>query len=1004
MAKETKKKAPPVKQGHSYDASTIKVLEGLDAVRKRPAMYIGSTGTSGLHHLVYELVDNSVDEALAGYCNTINVTIHIDNSVTVEDNGRGIPVDMHTTEKVSAAEVVMTKLHAGGKFEHSAYKISGGLHGVGASVVNALSSELHLEIRRDGKVYEQSYKGGAPKAPLKVIGKSDKTGTKITFTPSAETFETTEYNFETLSGRLREMAFLNKNIKITITDEKNDKSHEFCYEGGIQSFVEHLNKKKTPLHDKVIYFEAEKDDVVVEVAMQWNDGYNENIFSFANNINTHEGGTHLTGFKSALTRAVNQFANSTDLFKKVDKPPQGEDIREGLTAVVSVKVPNPQFEGQIKGKLGNSEVEGLVKQVVYEKLLSFCERHAPVARKIIGKAVEATRAREASRKARDLVRRKSALEGSALPGKLADCQERDPANCELYLVEGDSAGGCFSGDTRVALVDGRSLSFKELVGEHSAGKRNYCYTLGAENRIKIAEVLNPRRTKQKTSVVKVVLDSGAEVVCTPDHLFRTPDGRYTSASSLAPGAALAPLAFAKRILDQSGSLDEYESLRRSKRDSNLLKVDTFVERFFGGDRGQMLEAVKYHNHKVVRVEKIDKKTDVYDLEVGGTHNFALACGVFVHNSAKQGRDRRNQAVLPLKGKILNVEKARFDKMIGNEEIKTIITALGVGVGNEQERDVTKLRYHSIIIMTDADVDGSHIRTLLLTFFYRQMPEVITGGHLFIAQPPLYRVKRGKSEKYLKDDVMLEDHLIELGVDGLKVKSKTKEFSGKVLGRLVKQIVQYDKILDVVARKRDPRIIDVMVTVSSITPELLNKPKKIDAELDKIADHLKKIFPDSGDFEVESVNDPEHDSNKIIYKTIWRGSGRQTVIDVNFLESAEVKELKKLREAFKEAGAAPYIITKDDQKHEFVFLRMVREFVLKEGRSGQSIQRYKGLGEMNPGQLWETTMDPESRTLLKVKIEDAVEADSIFSILMGDQVEPRRDFIAKNALSVKNLDV
>ncbi len=816
--KEKEDVSGSVKKGHSYNASSIKVLEGLEAVRKRPAMYIGSTGVSGLHHLVYELVDNSIDEALAGYCTHIDVTIHIDNSVTVSDNGRGIPVDMHETEKVSAAEVVMTKLHAGGKFEHSAYKVSGGLHGVGASVVNALSEVYRLEIRRNGKLYEQTYKRGTPVAPLREFGKSDKTGTKATFKPDHEIFEITEYNFDTLSQRLRELAFLNKGVTITITDERSDKKHEFNYEGGIKSFVEHLNQKKTPLHNEVIYFEAQKDDIVVEIAMQWNDGYNENIFTFANNINTHDGGTHLVGFKSALTRAANQFANSSDLLKKVSEPPAGEDIREGLTAVVSVKIPNQQFEGQTKGKLGNSEVEGIVKQVVYEKLLAYFERNSSVTKKILTKAIDAARAREASRKARDLVRRKSALEAGTLPGKLADCQERDPKNCELYIVEGDSAGG----------------------------------------------------------------------------------------------------------------------------------------------------------------------------------------------SAKQGRDRRNQAILPLKGKILNVEKARFDKMLTNEEIRTMITALGIGVGEsaegDKQRDISKLRYHSIIIMTDADVDGSHIRTLLLTFFYRQMPEVVANGHLFIAQPPLYRVKKGKVEKYLKDDTTMEDYLIDLGVEGVKVKAKSKELAGKTLGKLVKQLIKYDKLLDVVKKRMDSRIVDVLVTVSGITPEILEKPKKIDEELDKIAEHIGEVFPEFGDFTVDVMADEEHQSNKIVYKTLQHGFQRVTVIDTDFLESAEVAELKKLREAFKEVGGGPYVIEKEDKKETFKFLRPIREYVLKEGKEGQMIQRYKGLGEMNPEQLWETTMNPESRTLLQVSVEDAVEADSIFTILMGDAVEPRREFIEQNALNVRNLDI
>lgn len=1231
------------KKGHTYDASSIKVLEGLDAVRKRPAMYIGSTGAAGLHHLVYEVVDNSIDEALAGYCNRVDVVIHTDNSVTVEDNGRGIPVDMHETEKVSAAEVVLTMLHAGGKFENSAYKVSGGLHGVGVSVVNALSEDLTLEIRRDGKVYQQGYKRGTPKAPLKAIGKSDKTGTKVTFKADSTVFETTEYSFDVLSKRLRELSFLNKGVTITILDERSDKKHEFKYDGGIGSFVEHLNAKKTPLHN-VIYFEAEKDKIIVEIAMQWNDGYQENIFSFANNINTIDGGTHVSGFKSALTRTMNAYAQKADLMKKLKEAPEGEDIREGLTAVISIKIPQPQFEGQTKAKLGNSEVEGIVKQVVNEKLGDFLERHGPVARKIITKATEAARAREAARNARNLVRRKSVLESGSLPGKLADCQERDPKHCELYLVEGDSAGGCFSGDTKVALADGRNVSFVDLVKEHEAGKKNYCYTIANNGSIEIAEIKHPRRTKSAAKVVKVLLDNNEEIVCTPDHLFRTPEGNYIRADKLEKGLSLAPLyrkhsklegritiegyemvfdavkkkwifthlladkynldagvylessgacrhhadfnklnnnpeniirmskedhlklhssmaektirrpdvieknkkirqtkeyrdrvsatmagmrdvlserakkqwenaaykefmkhkyldfyfgnesyraetlnrlneeqkkhwqdpknrkrqadrtkkyfdehpehreqhsafakaqwsdqelkkwrsektktqwtsdfrakrkdaynktyfentiSFAKTVLEKTGGLDKFDALRGKAGNKNLLKLETFVERFFDNDAVAMAEAVKNYNHKVVSVTSVSRRMDVYDLEVEGTHNFALASGVFVHNSAKQGRDRRNQAILPLKGKILNVEKARFDKMLSNEEIRLMITALGIGVGDETERDISKLRYHSIIIMTDADVDGSHIRTLLLTFFYRQMPEVITGGHLYIAQPPLFRVKKGKSEKYLKDEAAMEDFLVDLGVEDIKVKTKTKEISGKPLAKLVKQLIRYDKILDIVKRKRDSRIVDVLVTVSEITTELLEKPKKIDIELDKIAEHINAVFPDFGDFTVDVEPDPERESNKIVYKTLMHGFAKTTVIDSEFLDSPEVTELRKLRDAFREIGGAPFVIDKNGVKTESKFLRPIREFILKEGKEGHTIQRYKGLGEMNPEQLWETTMNPETRTLLQVRVDDAVEADEIFTVLMGDQVAPRREFIEQNALNARNLDI
>ncbi len=808
---------PYVKKGHSYDASKIKVLEGLEAVRKRPAMYIGSTGLPGLHQLVYEVVDNSVDEALAGFCTEINVIIHLDGSCTVIDNGRGIPVDMHDTEKVSAAEVVLTKLHAGGKFDDSAYKVAGGLHGVGVSCVNALSEWLKLEIRRDKNLYTQSYKCGKPDAPLKAAGKSDKTGTKVTFKPDKAIFEAVELSFDTLSQRLRELSFLNKGLKITIDDEREpDKRHEFKYEGGILSFVEYLNKRKEPLHGEPIYFEASRDRVIVEVAMQWNQGYQENIFSFANNINTRDGGTHLSGFKSAITRTINQYAQSNELLKKLSAQPEGEDVREGLTAVISVKLPNPQFEGQTKGKLGNSEVEGIVKQLVNDRLAEFLEREGPVARKIIGKIVDAARAREAARQARALVRRKSAMEAGGLPGKLADCQERDPKSSELYIVEGDSAGG----------------------------------------------------------------------------------------------------------------------------------------------------------------------------------------------SAKQGRDRRFQAILPLKGKILNVEKARFDKMLTSDEIRTLITALGTGIG-EQDFDISKLRYHRIILLADADVDGSHIRTLLLTFFYRQMHQLVENGHLYIGQPPLYRVKKGKTEKYLKDDFALEDYLIELGVEGIRVtpKGTKKEISGKTLTKVTKQLIKYSKILGLLKRKWDPRIIDSLVASSKLTPEMLSGAKtKIDAELDTIAEHLSKQYPELIDFKVDILDDTERGGSKVVYQTTWNGSPKETVIDSQLLTSPEVGELGALNKAFAELGKPPFEISHDGSETVMPNLQRVKDYVLTEGRKGQDVQRYKGLGEMNPEQLWATTLNPETRRLLQVKVDDSIEADNIFTVLMGDQVEPRREFIEQNALNVKNLDI
>lgn len=804
-----------VKKGHSYDASTIKVLEGLEAVRKRPAMYVGSTSTSGLHQLVYEVVDNAVDESLAGFCAEVNVTIHLDGSATIVDDGRGIPVDMHETEGISAAEVVLTKLHAGGKFENSAYKVSGGLHGVGVSCVNALSEWLKLEIRRDGKVYTQKYKRGNPEAPLKATGTSDKSGTKVTFKPDLEIFDSGDFSFDTLSQRLRELSFLNKGLKITIEDERaKDKCHEFKYDGGIISFVEYLNKRKAPLHPKPVYFESERDGVIVEVALQWNEGYKETIFSFANNINTRDGGTHLSGLRSALTRTLNQHANKKDLYKKLKGTPEGEDIREGLTAVISVKLPNPQFEGQTKGKLGNSEVEGIVKQIVNDQLGDFLERNPPVANKIVGKIVEAACAREAARAARNLVRRKSALEASTLPGKLADCQERKPESSELYIVEGDSAGG----------------------------------------------------------------------------------------------------------------------------------------------------------------------------------------------SAKSGRDRRFQAILPLKGKILNVEKARFDKMLASDEIRTIITALGTGIG-EKDFDIEKLRYHRVILLADADVDGAHIRTLLLTFFYRQMPQLVERGYLYIGQPPLYRVKKGKKEQYLKNDAALEDYLIDLGVEDISVAGKglEKPIAGKVLAKLTKKMIRYGQVLDLVRRRMDPRVVDAVVAAGGLD---LSKKKKarLDTALDEIAALIETRHPDVDDFKVDATEDKECDAMKVVYETTYTGFPRKTVIDAEFLVSADFKELTNLFEEFKLLGKAPYKIDHGGETTSADSIEELKEYILIEGRRGQDIQRYKGLGEMNPGQLWTTTLNPENRTLLQVHVDDAVEADAIFTVLMGDQVEPRREFIETNALSVRNLDI
>ena len=804
---------PP--QQDDYKADNIKVLEGLEAVRKRPGMYIGDTSERGLHHLVYEVVDNSIDEALAGHCDNIEVTIHIDNSVTVVDNGRGIPVDIHSTEGVSAAEVVLTKLHAGGKFDKSSYKVSGGLHGVGISVVNALSETLEIEIKRDGRVYQQSYRRGVPQDRLTEVGKSKERGTKVTFTPDTEIFETLEFSFDILSQRLRELAFLNSGVKITIEDERSQKKHEFFYKGGLLSFVEHLNRAKTAIHPKVVHFAGEKEGVEVEIAMQWNDGYSENVFSFANNINTAEGGTHLIGFKSALTRTVNSYAVEIGQLKKDDANLQGEDVREGLTAVVSVKVPEPQFEGQTKTKLGNSEVKGIVEALVNEKFFSYLSEHPADAKKIIAKGVEAARVREATRKAKDLARRKGALDSGSLPGKLADCQERDPALSEIYLVEGDSAGG----------------------------------------------------------------------------------------------------------------------------------------------------------------------------------------------SAKQGRDRRNQAILPLKGKILNVEKARFDKMLSSQEIRLMITALGTGV--KEDYDSAKLRYHSIIIMTDADVDGSHIRTLLLTFFYRQMPDLVEKGHLFIAQPPLYKVKRGKQERYLKDEATLEDHLIELGTENIRVRATNdgNGLTGQSLQSFVKKVARWEKLMALITRKRKNRVvIEGLLLEEQFSEETLKDEKALGSLGSRLVSYINLTAPDQAPVSCALEEDPEHNCFKLICATRTNGSRSQTIIDREFLISAEYKEIKRLFSELTSIGVPPYAVENGNQQAQLRSLTEVLRYIMEGGKKGQYIQRYKGLGEMNPDQLWETTMNPETRILLQVRIEDAVEANDIFSTLMGDEVEPRRKFIEDHALTVKNLDV
>jgi DNA gyrase subunit B len=794
-----------------YGASHIKVLEGLEAVRKRPGMYIGDTAERGFHHLVFEVVDNSVDEALAGYCTHVRVTIHIDNSITVEDNGRGIPTEIMEGEGVSAAQVVLTKLHAGGKFDHGAYKVSGGLHGVGISVVNALSEHLELEIKRGGKVYFQKYHRGEPEGILKEVGVSSERGTKVTFKPDAQTFGEREFSFDLLSQRLRELAFLNPGLHVVIEDERDaEKRHDFHYEGGIVSFVENLNLAKTPIHPKVIYLRGEKDGVEAEAALQWNEGYTESVYSFANNINTVEGGTHLIGLKAALTRTVNSYAVAQGLIKKDQEGLQGEDIREGLTAIISVKVPEPQFEGQTKTKLGNSEVKGFVETLVNEKLGAYFEEHPAEAKRIGQKSIDASRAREAARKAKELARRKGAFDSGSLPGKLADCQERDPAKSEIFLVEGDSAGG----------------------------------------------------------------------------------------------------------------------------------------------------------------------------------------------SAKQGRNRVTQAILPLRGKILNVEKARFDKMLSSQEIKLLITALGAGIGRE-ESDLSKLRYHKIIIMTDADVDGSHIRTLLLTFFYRQLPGVIENGYLCIAQPPLYRVKRGKTERYIRDDSALEDFLIDIGIENIAVSN----LEGESLKTWVKKFQHCEKLLDFIERKgKDRRLTLALLGQPGFSVELLKEKESLARALGAAEEVIRSQHQDLLPVSFTIEEDNKVGSYRIVATAKMNGSGIRLVLDTDFLNSPEIMEIEKTINELRVIGAAPYTLMEKGEPIVLASQKAVVDYIHSRTRHGIEIQRYKGLGEMNPSQLWETTMDPAARTLLHVKIEDAYEADEIFSTLMGDEVEPRRRFIEENALAAKNLDI
>ena len=800
-----------------YMADSIKVLKGLEAVRKRPGMYIGDTDDgSGLHHMVFEVVDNSVDEALAGHCDTITITVHTDNSVTITDNGRGIPVDAHESGR-PAAELVMTELHAGGKFDDNSYKVSGGLHGVGVSVVNALSVALKLEVYRDGKVWQQEYCRGAPTTDFVAVGKTNRTGTKVTFLPDTQIFTNIEFHFDQLANRLRELAFLNPGVTISLEEDETGKHTDFRYDGGIAAFVVHLSQAKSPLHPTPIHFMASRGTTSVEVALQWNNSFQEQLFCYTNNIRNRDGGAHLSGIKAALTRTLNNYAQTTNILKNLP-PLTGDDAREGLVCILSVKMHDPKFSSQTKDKLVSSEVKGIVENVANEKLLEYFEENPSEAKKIIEKSADAARAREAARRAREMIRRKGALDSASLPGKLADCQEKNPAGAEIFLVEGDSAGG----------------------------------------------------------------------------------------------------------------------------------------------------------------------------------------------SAKQGRDRRYQAILPLRGKILNVEKARFDRILRSEEIAIMITALGTGIGPESF-DIDKLRYHKVVIMTDADVDGHHIRTLLLTFFYRQMPEVLERGHLYIAQPPLYKLKKGKKETYLEDERSLQEYLLSSGSTGIVLAAGDGQtaITGERLKATMEGIIKYRRWIAPFARKMDVRIVDTLLSATDFGAAGLDDEATLKATVSQMDAYITQNYPQLTPFEPQIERDDEHNCYRLSVRSVQAGVPKLSIIDQDFLEANIFVRLRELANELKSLGGAPYILRKEGSDEELSRLPTLEgtlDRLIELARKGIGLQRYKGLGEMNPDQLWETTMDPERRTMLQVRIDDAVAADQLFTILMGDEVEPRRAFIMENALNVVNLDI